>query len=75
MIRTATVFFISTLSGTKKALTDSTLLYYFFSFPLITVKVIALIHWQALKLWLKKLPFHKKGSDMELQKEVYRPYN
>lgn len=69
------LFFISTLSGTKKALTDSTLLYYFFSFPLITVKVIALIHWQALKLWLKKLPFHKKGSDMELQKEVYRPHN
>ena len=68
-------FFISTLSGARKPLKDSTLLLYFFSFPLITLQVIGLIHWQALKLWLKKLPFHKKGADIELQKEVYRPYN
>jgi len=68
-------FFISTLSGERKPLTDSTLLLYFFSFPLITLKVITLIHWQALKLWLKKIPFHKKEDDLELQKEVYRPYN
>jgi hypothetical protein len=68
-------FFISTLSGNRRPLKDSTLLLYFFSFPLITLKVIGLIHWQALKLWLKKLPYHKKGADLELQKEVYRPYN
>jgi DUF1365 family protein len=68
-------FFISTLSGDRNPLTDSTLLLYFFSFPLITLKVISLIHWQALKLWLKKIPFHKKEDDLELQKEVYRPYN
>lgn len=68
-------FFISTLSGQRKPLKDTTLLLYFLSFPLITLKVITLIHWQALKLWLKKIPFHKKADDMELQKEVYRPYN
>jgi len=68
-------FFISTLSGDRKPLKDSTLLLYFFSFPLITLKVIGLIHWQALKLWLKKIPFHKKNDDRHLQKEVYRPYN
>jgi DUF1365 family protein len=67
-------FFISTLSGVRKPLTDANLLLYFFSFPLITLKVIGLIHWQALKLWSKKLPFHKKEADMALQKEVYRPY-
>jgi hypothetical protein len=67
-------FFISTLSGSRKPLTDANLLLYFFSFPLITLKVITLIHWQALKLWLKKLPYHKKESNMELQREVYRPY-
>jgi len=69
-----TRFFISTLSGKRVPLTDTKLLRYFFSFPLITLQVIGLIHWQALKLWLKKLPYHKKGDDMELQKEVYRPY-
>ncbi len=68
-------FFISTLSGTRKALTDSTLLYYFLSFPLITIKIIGLIHWQALKLFIKKIPFHKKNDNLHLQKEVYRPYN
>ncbi|MBS1500712.1 MAG: DUF1365 domain-containing protein [Bacteroidetes bacterium] len=67
-------FFISTLSGSRKKLTDARLLAYFFSFPLITLKVITLIHWQALKLWLKKLPYHKKDSHKELQQEVYRPY-
>lgn len=67
-------FFISTLSGTKKPLTDANLLRYFFSFPLITLKVIGLIHWQALKLWMKKLKFHKKNEDMDLQRGVYRRY-
>ncbi len=67
-------FFISTLSGNRKQLTDSTLLLYFFSFPLITLKVITLIHWQALKLWLMRLPYHKKEADKELQRDLYRPY-
>ncbi|OOQ60581.1 hypothetical protein BC343_25075 [Mucilaginibacter pedocola] len=67
-------FFISTLTGIRKPLTDKNLLLYFFSFPLITVKVIAMIHWQALKLWLKKLPFHRKGDNADKQRGVYRPY-
>ena len=68
-------FFISTLSGTRKPLTDSNLLYYFISFPMITLKIIGLIHWQALKIFIKKIPFHKKNDNIHLQKEVYRPYN
>jgi len=67
-------FFISTLSGVRKPLTDASLLLYFFSFPLITLKIIGLIHWQALKLWLKKIPYHKKEANKDLQREVYRPY-
>jgi len=67
-------FFVSTLTGVRKPLTDANLLFYFVSFPLITLKVISLIHWQAIKLWLKKVPYHKKEADKELQKEVYRPY-
>ncbi len=67
-------FFISTLSGERKPLTDANLLLYFLSFPFITLKVISLIHWQAFKLWLKKLPYHKKNDNMDLQRAVYRPY-
>ncbi|QQL50379.1 DUF1365 domain-containing protein [Mucilaginibacter ginkgonis] len=67
-------FFISTLNGNRTALTDARLLLYFLSFPLITLKVMAMIHWQALKLWIKKIPFHKKEAQKELQKGVYRAY-
>lgn len=67
-------FFISTLTGDRKPLTDANLLRYFFSFPLITIKVLAMIHWQAFRLWLKKIPFHRKSEHPELQQEVYRPY-
>jgi uncharacterized protein len=67
-------FFISTLTGHKKKLNDWRLLWYMLRFPLITLKVIGLIHWQALILWMKKVPHHKKNAHRELQKEVYRPY-
>ena len=68
-------FFISTLTGQRKPLNDANLLRYFISFPVITLKVIGAIHWQALKLWIKKIPFHKKDTDKHLQREVFRPYN
>jgi hypothetical protein len=67
-------FFISTLSGKRTALTDANLLWYFFSIPLITLKVIGLIHWEAFRLWWKRVPFHKKESRKDLQQGVYRPY-
>ncbi len=34
----------------------------FLKFPLITLKIIFLIHYQALKLYLKKLPYYKKAE-------------
>jgi hypothetical protein len=65
-------FFISTLTGTRKALTNAHLFWYSIRFPFITVKIITLIHWNALKLWMKKIPFHRKAANQELQKDVYR---
>ncbi|HLC83955.1 MAG TPA: DUF1365 domain-containing protein [Bacteroidia bacterium] len=68
-------FFISTLTGTKKPITNSNLLWYSIRFPFLTLKIITLIHWNATKLWLKKIPYHKKSANQDLQKDVYRRKN
>ncbi len=43
----------ATFSGRRSALTTVTLLQSLFSLPLITFKIVAAIHWEALRLWLK----------------------
>jgi uncharacterized protein len=67
-------FFISTLTGTKKELTNLNLFWYSIRFPFITLKVITLIHWNALLLWLKKIHYHKKAEHPELQKGVFNKF-
>ena len=60
-------FFRPSLTGRTSPLTTRTLLGYSLRFPLVTLKVIALIHWHALKLYLKKVPFHRKDENPHLQ--------
>ena len=67
-------FFISTLTGEKKELSNSRLFGYFFRFPFITLRIITLIHWNAMLLWIKKIPFHKKAAFPELQKDVLNKF-
>jgi DUF1365 family protein len=45
----------ATLEGQRRELTDPALLRVFFAMPLMTAKVVAAIHWQAVRLWLKGL--------------------
>jgi hypothetical protein len=66
--------FISTLTGKKEPLSDGNLLRYFFSFPLITIRIITLIHWNAMKLWIKKVPYRKKDERPDLQQGVFKAY-
>jgi DUF1365 family protein len=61
--------FLSALTGTQQRLTDTNLLFYGLRFPLITVKIITLIYWQALKLRWKGLPFWRKNANPHLQKD------
>lgn len=50
----------SVLAGTRQPLTDATLARALLRYPLMPQRVIGLIHWQALRLWLKRVPFHPK---------------
>jgi hypothetical protein len=65
---------ISTLTGRRKEMTFANLLGFTARFPLITLKVIGLIHWQALRLWLKRVPFFRKEIRPEDQRGVFRPH-
>lgn len=65
---------VATLTGKRKELTNSRLFFYALRFPLITLQVISLIHWNAFILWLKNIPYHKKNSHIDLQREIYRPF-
>ncbi|HEX4532830.1 MAG TPA: DUF1365 domain-containing protein [Rhizomicrobium sp.] len=45
-------------SGTRAALTDRNLASCLLRHPLMTVKIVAAIHFEALRLWLKRIPHH-----------------
>lgn len=48
------------IGGRLVPLTASSAMRALLSYPLFTVAVIARIHWQALRLWLRRVPFHRK---------------
>lgn len=50
------------LQATRRGLTDAALLRAFVSHPLLTLKVIGGIHWEALKLWRKGAALHTRPA-------------
>ena len=63
---------VSTLTGTRVPLTDGSLMRLLARYPLVTLRTITLIHWQALRLWLKRLPWHRKSDRPDLQRGIVR---
>lgn len=65
---------VSSLKGRFLEPTNARLLALTARYPFVTLKVIALIHWHALLLWLKGAKFFWKESKPEHQVGVHRPH-
>lgn len=50
----------ATFSGRRKAFTTAALLRECVRVPMLTFKVIGAIHWEAFKIWRKRVPFHPR---------------
>jgi DUF1365 family protein len=64
--------FTARLSAGQRPLTDATLAKLFISMPLMTLGVVAAIHWQALILWLKRAPFGTRPTGPRVGASVGR---
>lgn len=53
------------MSGRRMEISNLNLLFLVLRYPMYAMMVIVRIHWQALKLWLKKVPFNKKDASDE----------
>ncbi len=54
------VMFDATVTETRSALTSRSLLAAMARYPLVTLTTVVAIHWQALKLWRKRVAFVRK---------------
>ena len=51
---------LTSITGSPCILTNRAVVRALLRFPLMTFMVIARIHWQALRLWIKRVPFYRK---------------
>ncbi len=59
--------------GEERALTDRNLAWFAVKYPFLGLQVMARIHTQALRLYLKRLPWWRKSDQAQLQKNFYQP--
>lgn len=60
--------------GPPRPLRDGTLAWFSLKYPLVTLKVIAAIHWEALRLYLKRVPWFAKAARAADQRDLYHPH-
>ena len=57
----------TSISGTSRPLSRANIISAMLRYPLMSLGVIFRIHWQALKLWIKGVPFHSKPKPPEFE--------
>ncbi len=57
----------ATFSGSGTPLTSRAILKECARVPFLTAKVIGAIHWEAFKIWLKRVPFHPRPAERPSQ--------
>ena len=65
-IENGTKLFDATLSLRRRGISNAALARVLINYPLMTLKVITMIHWQALRLWLKGAPFFVHPAKRQL---------
>jgi hypothetical protein len=53
---------LTSVSGRIEPLTAATVRFALWTLPAMTAVIVARIHWHALRLWLKKIPFVRKPA-------------
>jgi DUF1365 family protein len=56
----------TSVAGTLEPVTQASLRKALWRYPAMTFGVVGRIHWQALKIWLKRVPFVSKPKPPEL---------
>ncbi len=65
---------LSALTGKRAPLTTGRLAWFAVKYPMLTLWIMTLIHWNALLLWIKRVPFHRKEARPDLQRDVLHPH-
>jgi len=69
------VMFRAGFSLSRMGMSDRNLAKLFVSHPLLTLKVVGAIHWQALRLWLKGAKFHRRPEPPRIDTTVAESRN
>lgn len=67
----AAPFLYAGITGGRVPLTTARLALFSLKFPLVTLKVMFMIHWHAFRLYRLGVPFHRKHENPQLQQGIY----